>query len=843
MRHPTRLLAAALMPVAALSACSRAAAPGAPPARQGRAPDLDAAGRLPTGLRLDPEGTLLDVGNFPLAMTLTPDGRHALLLLSGWREQGLQLVDRTAGRVAQTVSLPASFLGLAIAPDGETVYASGGFRDVIYRFGLAGDALTLRDSIALEPTPPDSAGTSAGGRPRPAHTVNRHFPAGLALAPDGRTLYVAENLSDDLAVVDPTSGNVLQRLPTELYPYAVVVAADGRVYVSAWGGRTVSVFRPASGGRLEEAGRIEVGRHPSALALSQDGARLFVASGSTDRVAVVDTRAGRVLTELLDPPPAGPGEGSTPDGLALASDGARLFVAEGDANAVAVFELSAATAGKPTPYAQDRLAGRIPAGWYPAGVAVRGDTLLVLNAKGRGSQPDPGRLPPGRSQPRGTRNYTLAQIDGTLQTLVPPAAGAAGVSALARASARVARANGWNGPGTLGQAGYPPIEHVVYIIKENRTYDQVLGDVPGGDGDTAIVFFGRAITPNHHALAERFGLFDRFFTNAEVSADGHNWSVGAYATDYVQKTVPSNYSSRGRDYDYEGENRGHAVAGDADPAEPAPGYLWDAAARAGIAFRNYGEFVRDVKAADGSTTYVGNKPFLAAHTDPTFPGWDLDIPDQKRADEWIRELHEFERTGSMPALEIMRLPNDHTAGGEVSQPTPRAFVADNDLALGRVIEALSRSAFWKSSVVFVLEDDAQDGPDHVDSHRSPVLVISPWSRGGVQHRFANTTDVLATIADLLKLEPLSQFQYFGRPLRDAFGTTPDLRPYTALTPSIPLAERNTAMNPGARQSRSLRLAKEDASDDDNFNRILWTMMKGDRPYPGRARASALELRR
>ncbi|HEX9106118.1 MAG TPA: alkaline phosphatase family protein, partial [Longimicrobiales bacterium] len=508
-----------------------------------------------------------------------------------------------------------------------------------------------------------------------------------------------------------------------------------------------------------------------------------------------------------------------------------------------------AAGASPTAAALDP-AGRIPTGWYPSGLAVSGDTLLVLNAKGAGSRPNPGLGQPGRPGPAHRLSYTLGQIEGSLQT-VPGVAGALPQATssgryaadLARWSARVARANGWDhGPG-MGGGVYPPIRHVIYIIKENRTYDQLLGDLPQADGDTSLVFFGRSITPNHHALAERFGIFDRFFVNAEVSADGHNWSVGAYATDYVQKTVPSNYSGRGRSYDYEGTNRGKVVAGDDDAAEPAVGYLWDAAARAGISFRNYGEFVDDQRRPSGKISYVGTKPVLAAHTDSAFPGFDLGIPDTLRANEWIRELHEFERTGDMPALEIMRLPNDHTSGVSAGAPTPRAFAADNDLALGRVIEALSHSRFWNSTVVYVLEDDAQDGPDHVDSHRSPVLVISPWSRGGVSHRFANTTDVLATIAEILHLQPMSQFQVYGRPLRDAFGTTPDLRPYTALTPAVSLDERNPARGAGARESRRLDLRREDANDDDAFNRILWSAIKGNRPYPGSTRAPALELKR
>ena len=831
---PRLTLAPAL--VLALAACG---GPGSP--RPAPAPATDAAGRLPTGVRLDPEGGIVDVGNFPLAMTLTPDGRYALLLLSGWREQGLQVLDRSSGRVTATVSLPAAFLGLALAPDGHTVYASGGNQDVVYRLELSGGAAVLRDSIQL--APPDTAAARnpvAPGEVRRARTSGRRYPAGLALSPDGRALYVAENLGDVLSVVDVASGRVVWRIPTERYPYAVVVAGDGRVYVSAWGGHTVSVMDPDGTGRLRPAARWEVGRHPSAMVLSADGARLFVASGSTDRVAVVDTRTGKVLTELLDPPPAGPAEGSTPNALALSADGARLFVAEGDANAVAMFQLSAATSGVAAATGDDRLAGRIPAGWYPSAVALRGDTLIVLNGKGRSSRPNPGRARINQQLGRTSTDYTLGQIDGTVQTVVVPRNPAA---ELARWSARVARANGWDGPASFGKGAYPPIEHVLYIIKENRTYDQVLGDLAQADGDTALLFFPRAISPNHHALAERFGIFDRFFTSAEVSADGHNWSTAAYATDYVQKTVPSNYSGRGRSYDYEGENRGgHA---DDDAAEPAMGYLWDAAQRAGISFRNYGEFVRPVgaPAAGAPMAYRGVKPFLVANSDPAFPGFEMTIPDQRRADEWIREFRGYEAAGRLPALEILRLPNDHTSGTRAGEISPRAAMADNDLALGRIVEALSRSQFWKSTVVFVLEDDAQDGPDHVDSHRSPLLVISPWSAGGVQHRFANTTDVLATIAEILKLAPLSQFQYFGRPLRDAFGRTPDLRPYAALTPAVPLAERNTAMTPGARESRNLSLVYEDTNDDDAFNRILWKAIKGDRPYPGPTRAGALELKR
>ena len=359
-----------------------------------------------------------------------------------------------------------------------------------------------------------------------------------------------------------------------------------------------------------------------------------------------------------------------------------------------------------------------------------------------------------------------------------------------------------------------------------------------GDGDTSLVFFPRAVTPNHHALAERFGLFDRFFVNGEVSGDGHNWTTAAYAPDYVEKTIPSSYSDRGRSYDYEGENRDTIPEDDVN--ETGTGYLWDAAARAGITMRNYGEFT----VREPSGRWTATKPLLAANTAPTFPGWDLDTTDQERVDAWLEEFRGFVAAGRMPALIFLRLPNDHTAGGKAGAPTPRAYVADNDLALGRVIEALSHSTFWKDTVVFVLEDDAQDGPDHVDSHRSPLLVLSAYNRPGVIHRFANTSDVVATIAEILKLESLSQFEYFGQPLSGIFSEKPDLAPYSVIVPNVPLDERNPAQTAAARETRHLDLSREDPGNEDLFNRILWSMIKGpDRPYPGTRRLALLERQR
>ncbi|MEP6493924.1 MAG: bifunctional YncE family protein/alkaline phosphatase family protein [bacterium] len=783
------------------------------------------ATRLPTGVHLDPAGISHSVGPLPLALALAPGGNRIALLLNGWSRVGVQIVDWRQGRTTQTIDLPAAFLGLAFSPDGKWLCASGGNSDQVYRFRWTGDSAILVDSIALAVR---QAGRRAGVR----------YPAQLAFSRDGQQLYVAENLADSLAVIDMQGGAVTHRVPTGKYPYGVVVGNDGTVYVSAWGGGSVSTYSSMNGW-LAPTGWIPAGRHPSALLLNRSGSRLFVTSASTDRVSVIDTRSRKIIAELRDPPPAGPAEGSTPNALALSPDESRLFVAEADANAVGVFDLSAATADHATT-GTDRLVGRAPTGWYPAALAIIDSALVVANAKGMGTHANrdgPGPRMSLQNQGSG-KNGTLGQLTGTLSVI--DASRLAGAT-LDDLSKRVARANGWNEPARAKH--FPPFEHVIYVIRENRTYDQVLGDLSWADGDTSLVYFGRPVTPNAHAIADRFGGFDRFFVNAEVSADGHNWSTAAYATDYVEKTVQPNYSGRGRTYDYEGTNRG--VIPEDDVNEPAMGYLWTLAAQSGVAFRNYGEFVVPERGPGSEIArFRGTKQALLANTNPDFPGFNLDIPDQKRADIWLAELQTHVQRGVMPALEIVRLPNDHTSGGSAGKPTPRAAAADNDLALGRMIAALSRTPFWKSTVVFVLEDDAQNGPDHVDSHRSPLLVISPYNRPGAYHRFTNTTDVIKTIEGILNLGSLSQFDYFGRPLTDVWSAEPDLRPYDVVTPAVPLDERNPRLSRGAFESMRLRLDAEDESDDDDFSEILWHVVKGyGASYPGATRMSLLEAKR
>ncbi|HEX6716287.1 MAG TPA: bifunctional YncE family protein/alkaline phosphatase family protein, partial [Pyrinomonadaceae bacterium] len=459
---------------------------------------------LPVGVCLDPAGQSFDVGNMPLAIVSSPEGDRLVLSLNGWRQQGIQVLDAQTGKIVQTIPQPGAFLGLTFSNDGRTLYASGGNEDVIYRYAWRDKQATLLDTIVLAKKEPKKDGT--------------RFPAGLALSSDNKHLFVAENISDSLAVVNLETKQVVQRFQTEPYPYAVVISPAQEVYVSAWGGTTVSVFAPDASGVFKERGRIQVGRHPSALLLNRSGSRLFVASASTDSIAVVDTKTLQIVTTLSDRAPAGPNQGSTPNALALSRDGLRLYVAEADNNAVAVFELSRNSSGIATTRGADRLVGRIPVGWYPAALSLTQDSLFVVNGKGKGSRPNPQYPTPDVELADDSIYYTLGQLNGTITKLKLIAAE---LPALTR---RVARANNWDQAQPVS-GHYPPFKHVIYIIKENRTYDQVLGDLSQGDGDKSLVFFPRAVAPNHHALAERFGLFDRFFCNAEVSSQGHVWST------------------------------------------------------------------------------------------------------------------------------------------------------------------------------------------------------------------------------------------------------------------------------------------------------------------------------
>src|SRR6266853_1603857 len=437
---------------------------------------------LPTGLRLDPAGEAVDLGSLPINLVLTPEKDRAVVVLSGWREQGLQVVDLKTRKVTQTLLQDCAFYGAAFSPDGHRLCVSGGNTDIDFVYAWKDGAATLENKFELaKAKTADGTGTS--------------YPAGLAFSPNGKFLYVAEDVGDRLAVVNAATGEITQRFSTDHYPYGVALTADGQVFISAWGGSTVSQFRVLADGTLAYLGRIEVGRHPSALAVK--GTRLYVTLAGSDRVAVVDTKLRKVARYLHDAAPGAPPEGSTP---------------------YAVFDV-----------ATGKLLGRVPTDWYPTAIAEVGDQLLALSGKGHGTHANPDGPVPLTNWPNEKPTaYALGQLNGTLRMLsasLPP-------PQLAGFTERVFAANNWQHKHAARR--YPPFRHVVYIIKENRTYDQVLGDMKEGDGDASLVYFPDiTITPNHHALARRFGLFDRFFANAEVSSQGHIWSTAAYVTNYA----------------------------------------------------------------------------------------------------------------------------------------------------------------------------------------------------------------------------------------------------------------------------------------------------------------------
>ena len=738
---------------------------------------------LPTGVRLDPAGeAALDLGSLPVNLVVAPEGDKAVVVLSGWREQGIQVVDLKTRSVTQTMLQDGAFYGAAFSPDGRRLYVSGGNTDILFVYEWKDGAATVANKflLAKEKTA-DGTGTS--------------YPAGVAVAPNGKFVYVAENVGDRLAVVNASTGEIVQRFPTDHYPYGVALAPDGRLFVSAWGGRTVSEFHVLADGTLAYTGRMEAGRHPSALAVK--GSRLYIALAGSDRVAIADTRRRKVVGYLHDAAPGAPPEGSTPNAVTLSSDG-RLLVAEADNNAVAVFDP-----------ATGRLLGRIPTDWYPTAIAEAGGRLLIVSGKGHGTRANPdGPVPLTNWPNEKPRAYTLGQLNGSLRVL--PARMTA--TQMASFTRRVAAANHWRQRPAARR--YPPFRHVVYIIKENRTYDQVLGDMKEGDGDASLVYFPDiAITPNHHTLARRFGLFDRFFVNAEVSSQGHIWSTAAYVTDYGEKVIPSGYAGKRADIDGE------------ESDEPERGFLWTLAIRQGITFRDYGEMVH------GNPGWPVTQRDLGADVNPDYPPFDFDVLDQKRADVWTAELERYVRDGNMPQLEVLWLPNDHLAAGRPGKCTPRACMADNDLALGRIVQALSHSRYWKDTVVFVVEDDAQAGPDHIDSHRAPFFAISAYNRPGTVHRFVNTTDVLAAIEDILGMGRLSKFDYFSRSLADIFAATPDLKPYDPVIPTQNLNEKNPQKTAAARMSEGLDLSGPDRADDQLYNRVLWMMLKGDAAPP------------
>ena len=793
---------------------------------------------LPNQWSLRPVGKQLPVGDFPSNIALHPRGAYAAVLHCGWGQQEIRIIDVKNQRLVSQVVLEEAFYGLEWSPDGRRLFASGAGLESIHAFDFKDGYLANWQELKLH----DDA--------------ERGMPSGIAVSGDGASVYVAEcwgqrvekisstsgarQWTRQLAPPVPRSGTMPEedRQQTEIsdvpFPYGVVAdEKHNRIFVSLWAQAGVLVLDAKTGAELA---RWRVGAHPNEMVLGGDG-RLFVAEANQNTVSIVDTANGRVLETLSASlyPNAPPG--SMPNSLALSREGALLFVANANNNNVAAFDVS-----KP---GRALSLGFIPVGWFPTCVRLTADgsALLVANGKGSTSAANPRGGFPGDVRPRNLQEYIGGLFQGTLSFITLPAprnrAGQFGswskiayaCSPLNAALApRSGRPPGNPIPEKVGEAS--PIKHVIYIVRENRTYDQVFGDIAEGNGAPQLCLFGEEITPNAHALVREFVLLDNFFADGEVSADGHEWTMGAHATDFVEKMWPFSYGHNGkRKYDYPAE--GHFPV-----AFPANGYLWNRAADAGVSYRSYGEFCNTPR-RPGAILAVPGLPVLVDHIDPYYKPWDLDFPDVKRAERFIAELQRFEREGGMPRLQVVRLGNDHTAGTNPNSRTPTAMVADNDRALGMVVEAVSRSKFWGDTAIFVLEDDAQNGPDHVDAHRMPALVISSWTkRRHVDSTLYSTTSMLRTIELILGLQPMSQFDAAAMPLWASFQDRPDLRAFSSQPARVDLMAKNPRMAWGARESQKMDFSEPDKIDDIVLNEIVWRSVRGaDSPMPAPVRAA------
>jgi YVTN family beta-propeller protein len=837
-----------LAAVATLVRTSAAAVPVLPGARP------DGSILLPNQWSLRPAGNQVVVGDFPVHLVVHPSGKHAVVLHSGHGKHELVSLALPSGKIVARVALEETFYGLAFSPDGSRVFASGAGSETVHRFAFQDGLFSGHQALRVRPAAERGvvSGIAAGAGARWLYVTELFGMAvtaidletgragwSLPLAPGSVSTDLSRtqvSTNADLAAIEKRfAADQEQIAPDAPWPYAVVAdELHGRLYVSLWGRSEVAVIDLAS--RSVQA-RWATGEHPNEMLLSANGKVLYVANANRNTVSVIDTETGRPLETLSAALHPEDEPGATPNSLALSPDGEFLFVANAGNNCVAVFETE--TPGKSRPL------GFIPVGWYPTSVRVSRDGRQLLVANGKGAVPKANRHgpQPGREVPGSLREYIGSLHPGTVGLIDLPTDSAKRDTRLRQWTEAVMkcspaaprpevssrRGRGNPVPQRVGVAS--PIRHVIYIVKENRTYDQVLGDVPSGNGDPSLCLFPEEVTPNHHRLAREFVLLDNFYVDAEVSADGHEWSMGGYATDFVEKTWPLSYghNARGK-YPYPSEGVFPVAAG-------ANGYLWDRAKQAGVTYRSYGEFV-----ANGAKTNDPARARVAAlegHFDPGYRSFDMDYPDMSRADRFLSELQRFEREGEMPRLQILRLPNDHTSGTSPGKRTPRAFLADNDLAFGRIVEGLSRSRFWKDTAIFVLEDDAQNGPDHVDAHRSIAYVISPYSRRGSRDStMYSTSSMLRTIELILGLKPMSQFDATAAPMFHSFQTQRDLRPYTHSPVPLDREERNLASAWGAEESAKMNFAEEDAADDLRLNEVVWRSMKGaNSPMPAPVRAA------
>jgi YVTN family beta-propeller protein len=765
---------------------------------------------LPNGWKLSPAGRSLQLGDLPLNMQLSASGKLLAVTNNGQSVQSLQLIDPKNEQLLDQKVVGKSWYGIAFSHDEKKLYASGGNDNWILAFNIKDNKFGTADTIKL-------------GKPWPK---NKICATGIAVNRANTRLYTVTKEDNTLYVIDPQSKTVTNTVKLDAEAYSCVLSPDEKLlYISLWGGQKIAVYNTESQKVMIE---INTQDHPNELLLNKKGTWLFVANANDNSVSVINTLTNQVVESINTTLYPTHLTGSTTNGLALSADEKTLYIANADNNCLAVFDVSQPGGSHSK--------GFIPVGWYPTNVKTLGNKILVANGKGYTSManpkgPQPVKKTDNSGYQKGATNnreqYIAGLFKGKLSIIDAP-----GDDQLKKYTAQVYANTPFTDQKTTtadGLAGNPiprkmgeksPIKYVFYIIKENRTYDQVLGDMPKGNGDSSLCIFGKKVTPNLHAIANEFVLMDNFYVDAEVSCDGHNWSTAAYATDFTEKTWPTSYGGRGGDYDGEGTR----LAG-----YPRDGFIWDYCKRAGVSYRTYGEFAENGKA---------NIKSLKDHFCVQSPGFDLDITDLKREAVWAHDFDSLLTKNAVPQFNTLRISNDHTSGQKKGKISPIAAVADNDQGVGLMIAHLSQSAIWKESVVFVLEDDAQNGPDHIDAHRSPVYVAGGYvKRNAVSHTMYSTSGVLRTIELILGLPPMSQYDAAAMPMFDCFSNTPDLTPYVAKRPEVDLQKRNIADNNSSKRSEKFNFAKEDAVPDLELNDVIWKYVKGENatmPAPKRS---------
>lgn len=751
--------------------------------------------QLPNGWGLTPAGKSLPLGDLPLNIAVSSSKKYIAVTNNGQSTQSIQLIDVLHEKILDSIDIPKSWFGLKFSADEKNLYASGGNDNWILKYAIINNKLVLKDSIKLGKKWPEKIS-----------------PAGIDIDDAKQLMYVVTKENNSLYIINLKSKAILHKEPLYNEAYTCLLSPDKKkLYISVWGGDKIKIFNTVT---RKITDSIAVGDNPNDICITKNGKYLFVANANDNSVSVINIKFQKV-TETLNAalyPNSVPG--STTNSVALSADEKTLYIANADNNCVAVFDVS-----KPGSSVSK---GFIPVGWYPTSVRTAGHKIYVANGKGFTSMAnalfDPFHTNSTMGYQKGDndRYYIGGLFRGTLSIINTPDA-----QQLSMFSQQVYKNTPYNKNKELestGETNNPipqkigdssPIKYVFYIIKENRTYDQVLGDMPEGNGDTSLCLFGEKITPNEHAISREFVLLDNFYVNSEVSADGHNWSVGAYADDYLEKTWPTYYGGRGGDYGGEGTR---------EIANNKGGFIWDHAARAGVSYRTYGEFADD---------YKPNIPVLKDHICPYYTGWDLDVRDTVRFNQWKRDFDSLVAVNALPHLNTMRFGNDHTSGLSKGKPTPYAYVAENDLAVGMFIDYLSKSPVWQQSVVFILEDDAQDGPDHVDAHRSTAYIAGGFvKRGFVDHSMYSTTSVLRTIELILGIPPMSQYDASAPSMWRCFQSTPDLKPYHVKPLQVDINQKNTAENAWQRKSETFDFTKEDRIPDREFTEVIWKAVKG-----------------